>query len=143
MTNDSDHVKDVQMLLCHRSTLFVPPSTITSRLSHTATSSRLARHLPGQNLSDRYKRLEKLLRGNVDLVGGTSKLARPINAPDPAHAYPNEMFRGFLVPEEPRPPEDDGKRSTRHNLRLTAWSSTQNVACQTVPYVYMTFTQSL
>jgi len=101
------NLNDVPMLLCHRSTLSIPSSIITSRLSHAATSSRLARHLPGRNLSDRYKRLGKSLRGKDDLAGGISRLTCPI---DPARAHPSEMFRGFLVPKEPRPPEDDGKR---------------------------------
>ena len=64
----------------------------------------------GQNLSDRYIRLEKSLRakevyskeleetGNSSVISTTYKLGTNI-----------EMFRGFELPEEPKPPGDSGE----------------------------------
>ncbi|KAL4250379.1 Oxidoreductase-like domain-containing protein, partial [Pleurotus pulmonarius] len=67
----------------------------------------------GQNLSLRYVRLERSLRGKEgfqkelnELVWASEAQSRP-----PASTKPSGdgsfMFRGFFVPEKPRPPEAD------------------------------------
>lgn len=65
----------------------------------------------GQNLSDRYIRLEKSLRGKEALSKDLGDLTRPSVAAGsvkPQGKAANNLFRGFEVPEEPRPPQDDG-----------------------------------
>ena len=71
----------------------------------------------GQNLSDRYLRLEKSLRGRVVLskeLDGYSHNSSSIPAvtqPNPlskSSSKSSQVFRGFEIPEEPKPPADDG-----------------------------------
>ncbi|CAA7268846.1 unnamed protein product [Cyclocybe aegerita] len=66
----------------------------------------------GQNLSDRYVRLEKSLRGKEMFSKELDDLAET-NPPVPADLQPKKLakttntFHGFVVPEEPKPPADD------------------------------------
>ena len=71
----------------------------------------------GQNLSERYVRLEKSLRQKG---ARSSELEQIQQQPSPSqaatqtsgalkpHQKPLQYFRGFQIPEEPRPPADDG-----------------------------------
>ncbi|KAJ8517401.1 hypothetical protein ONZ45_g5408 [Pleurotus djamor] len=66
----------------------------------------------GQNLSLRYARLEKSLREKLGLREQIEEFALPnvpgsvVTVPQTRKA-PGEMFRGFLIPEKPSPPEPD------------------------------------
>lgn len=73
----------------------------------------------GQNLSERYARLERTIRGkeeythdieNYEKMGSVSgqsdNVIRNLKAP--------VMYRGFVVPEEPISPQDDGMSSCSH-----------------------------
>ena len=72
----------------------------------------------GQNLSDRYLRLEKSLRGREALskkLDGYSHNSSSIPAVTQSNplsksssSKPLQLFRGFEIPEEPKPPADDG-----------------------------------
>ena len=70
----------------------------------------------GQNLSDRYRRLEKSVRGKGAYARDIDELVgdRWENDPDaglrvrPARRDA-KMFMGFVVPEEPKPPGPDGE----------------------------------
>ncbi|TFK49477.1 hypothetical protein OE88DRAFT_1633191 [Heliocybe sulcata] len=70
----------------------------------------------GQNLSDRYRRLERSLRGKAalsefieDLPGDTTVTSPPDREVHPVHRAPGTVktFRGLVIPEEPKPPADD------------------------------------
>ncbi|KAA1473115.1 hypothetical protein DENSPDRAFT_754763, partial [Dentipellis sp. KUC8613] len=68
----------------------------------------------GQNLSERYQRLEKSLREKSALAQGLERQRlQPITESEPmttivdAVARPVKTFRGFVIPEEPQPPESD------------------------------------
>ena len=72
----------------------------------------------GQNLSERYLRLEKSLRGREALskeLDGYSHNSSSIPAVTQSNllsksssSKPLQVFRGFEIPEEPKPPADDG-----------------------------------
>ena len=81
----------------------------------------------GQNLSDRYLRLEKSLRGREALskeLAGYSQSSSSIPAVtqskplSKSSSKPLQVFRGFEIPEEPKPPADDGV-SFLNQFRLT------------------------
>ncbi|KAF9500645.1 hypothetical protein BDN71DRAFT_1381678 [Pleurotus eryngii] len=69
----------------------------------------------GQNLSLRYARLERSLRGKEGFQKELDELAwaSKVQTHPPASATSSKdgslMFRGFFVPEKPRPPAADGK----------------------------------
>jgi len=63
----------------------------------------------GQNLTDRHLRLEKSLRGKEARSKQTNDLpnfSTVVHSPSILQR-PTLTFRGFVVPEEPRPPEPD------------------------------------
>jgi len=70
----------------------------------------------GQNLSERYKRLEKSLRGktafgvggNGAVVGGVGTMV--LQPDDGTGSQPEDTitFKGIEIPKEPKPPESDG-----------------------------------
>ena len=70
----------------------------------------------GQNLSDRYLRLEKSLRGREAFskeLDGYSHNSSSIPMVTQSNirsksSKPVQMFHGFEIPEEPKPPADDG-----------------------------------
>lgn len=70
----------------------------------------------GQNLSERYNRLERSLRQKAVQSAHIEDLPGPAMPPD-AGELPRvkpgkpavEMFRGFIVPEEPIEPGPDGE----------------------------------
>ncbi|KAF8951070.1 oxidoreductase-like protein [Flammula alnicola] len=79
---------------------------------HTNLSRKRSRG--GQNLSDRYIRLEKSIRGKAALSKELEEFAESdSSAPASTQALlkstakPIRLFHGFQVPEEPKPPADD------------------------------------
>jgi hypothetical protein len=62
----------------------------------------------GQNLSERYKRLENAVRGREALTRSLEVLSKttPTQGRPASTAIPT--FHGFRVPQEPNPPADDG-----------------------------------
>ena len=64
----------------------------------------------GQNLSDRYRRLEKSLRGKGTYQKDITHLAEEgATLSEPRKTGPGQRtFMGFVVPEEPKPPASDG-----------------------------------
>jgi hypothetical protein len=66
----------------------------------------------GQNLSERYRRLEKSLRGKESRAR-TSDINEPhtqILQPSPPDAQDTvKTFRGLMIPDEPKAPEPDGE----------------------------------
>jgi hypothetical protein len=77
----------------------------------------------GQNLSERYQRLERSLRGKEVLVKDIGELmphlvtdyeeksksnSVKVSSPSLSPKKGVEMFHGFEVPQEPREPESDG-----------------------------------
>jgi len=86
------------------------PPSVTRTIIRTISTSRP--HVKvfsrgGQNLSDRYLRLEKALRGKEAYVGRTKELSELATTPAPA-VHVQETFHGFTVPQMPKPPADDG-----------------------------------
>ncbi|KAF8157100.1 hypothetical protein B0H34DRAFT_638026, partial [Crassisporium funariophilum] len=64
----------------------------------------------GQNLSDRYLRLERSLRGKEAISKELDEYEHiDPSVPAAAQSYgkPAQIFRGFEVPQEPRPPAHD------------------------------------
>lgn len=67
----------------------------------------------GQNLSYRYRRLEKTLRGKEALSRDIGALAFKTPFPEANTANRTgvaqyQTCRGFHIPERPKPPQDDG-----------------------------------
>lgn len=68
----------------------------------------------GQNLTIRYQRLEKSLRGKEAYEQTISNLTDFPRSTSPNRSTPGlakknvQTFMGFMVPEEPRPPASDG-----------------------------------
>lgn len=87
------------------------------RLSND-TASKIARiknpSRGGQNLTLRYRRLEKMVRGKEVRAQHIEKLpgAGAAVAQTPAAASGLKTFHGLMVPEEPTPPEPDGASRT-------------------------------
>ncbi|TBU31369.1 hypothetical protein BD311DRAFT_656785 [Dichomitus squalens] len=105
------------------------PSSSTSRTP--AVDQRKLTHLKrrtrgGQNLTKRFKRLERAVRGKASYGRDIQELERSSAVPDPAPYTEEEstqqassrtdtgagtntrrIFRGFFVPEPPKPPADD------------------------------------
>ena len=89
------------------------PPSVTRTITRTITTSRphvkvLSRG--GQNLTDRYLRLEKALRGKEAYVEQTTELSELTTTPAPVVRV-QENFHGFPVPQMPKPPADDGTSS--------------------------------
>lgn len=88
----------------------------TSERSLPSTSMAHHKHpfRGGQNLSDRYKRLEKSLRGKMDRTEAMAHdhehaQTDDLTSPTPVQgAALGDTFRGLVIPKEPRPPESDG-----------------------------------
>ena len=105
----------VSMLLIRRARSFPRRRHHSMAISHNAIPIS---HRPlnpprkparsGQNLSERYKRLENAVRGrealtrSLEVLSGTTTPAQG----RPASSIPT--FHGFQLPHEPNPPADDG-----------------------------------
>ena len=68
----------------------------------------------GRNLSERYRALERALRGKEAFTRGKEELAHHVPVISISVQDENirkesiETFHGFVVPQEPKPPADDG-----------------------------------
>jgi len=68
----------------------------------------------GRNLSERYRALERALRGKEAFARGKGELAHHVPVISISVEDTNskkesvETFHGFVVPQEPKPPADDG-----------------------------------
>lgn len=107
----------------------------------------------GQNLSDRYLRLERSLRGKQAL----SNIIHDSEILDESHpgagssgshdsANTSETFRGFTIPREPKPPESDGA-SIEFLLCLSVrrWLITwneQSAACLDALFAFTIYTKN-
>ncbi|KAI0746972.1 hypothetical protein C8Q80DRAFT_1220184 [Daedaleopsis nitida] len=96
------------------------PGAPTAHIEQFAHLKRPTRG--GQDLSQRYKRLERSLRGKHVYGREIQELVRSSEVADPAPYTSNEdtqqastsagkvtrrIFRGFVIPEIPKPPADD------------------------------------
>ena len=78
----------------------------------------------GQNLSDRYLKLEKSLRGRellskqLDRYSQSSSSIPAVTQSNPLSPFskPLQVFHGFEIPEKPKPPADDGMFFSKHFL---------------------------
>ena len=65
----------------------------------------------GQNLTDRYIRLEKSLRGKEAQIKRRDDAEVNVEPViQPATNNTSKIFRGFIIPEKPKEPEADGAR---------------------------------
>lgn len=100
----------------------------------------------GQNLSERYARLENSVRGKESQTSKLDDLkareAEPIGLLNRRLVKKETLFHGLVIPEEPISPKDDGA-SLPHIS--TSWCSfpSQNAACPDAQSVYMTCTKNL
>jgi len=72
--------------------------------------TRLKTTRGGQNLTDRHRRLEKSLRGREAQLKQIDDLSSPSTIEQPPFRAKNQtsdIFRGFVVPEQPKPPTPD------------------------------------
>jgi len=93
----------------------------------------------GQNLSERFKRLENSLRGNDATLKRDLLLATKANQTHlpAASSAQTHNFHGFHVPQEPIPPADEGVfkvLSLLFNVNFI-W---QSVACRAAPFAFTT-----
>ena len=123
-----------------------PPTVDQRKLKHLKHSSR-----GGQDLSRRYQRLERSIRGKTSYGRGIEDFHRSGRVEDPA-PYTNVqgssdatgkrtrcIYRGFVVPEVPAPPADDGtSQSSVFAERAFIHLRNQNVACPAALSVYTT-----
>jgi hypothetical protein len=84
-------------------------ATAIRRLSTSAIDRLKNPTRGGQNLSERYRQLERSLRGKEALSYAIDNLT---TTPSPGTTRSRkravEMFQGLVVPVKPRPPEADG-----------------------------------
>lgn len=78
----------------------------------------------GQNLTERYRRLENTLRGRNAIMKQISEISQDSEDVSKVRSPPLSSFSsygaqntpdiiaGFVIPEEPIPPSDEGKSST-------------------------------
>ncbi|KAI6040120.1 hypothetical protein EDC04DRAFT_1567753 [Pisolithus marmoratus] len=103
--------------LCPRRNRFPSCTRFISRnASTTSNSGRLKRpQRSGQNLTERYRRLENSIRGKNVLVraaydisrdaASNAELQTPHNSSEDGAS--TNTIAGFVIPEEPKPPADD------------------------------------
>ncbi|KAF8908563.1 hypothetical protein CPB84DRAFT_1744195 [Gymnopilus junonius] len=96
---------------------------------HKATEHRRKPARGGQNLSDRYIRLEKSVRQKEVFSNKLEQiqpsLAQVVSQSSAGglkpHQKPLQFFHGFQIPEEPKPPADDGYEKAVANLRSSLY----------------------
>ena len=87
----------------------LPQRTYTQSWSPIEPQKRFSRG--GQNLSERFLRLEKTFQTKHDLGQTTPDISRPLTPIPPSTPLrPSNVkpFRGLVIPEVPKPPESDG-----------------------------------
>ena len=90
-------------------TIKVPQRAYTQSSSPTDSQKRFSRR--GQNLSQRFLRLEKTFWKKPDLgqtIPDTSRPLTPIPPSTPQRPSNIKQFRGLVIPEVPKVPEPDG-----------------------------------
>lgn len=109
----------VSMLLIRRARSFLRRGHRSMTISHNAIPTSQKPLKPprkparsGQNLSERYKRLENAVRGREALTRSLEVLSKATPAQGrpvlTASSTVIPTFHGFQVPQEPKPPTDDG-----------------------------------
>jgi len=99
-----------------RSLILPTPQTrsITSRSTKDEITRLKKPSRGGRNLYERYRALERALRGKEAFARGKGELAHhvPVISISVEDTNPKkesvETFHGFVVPQEPKPPADDG-----------------------------------
>ena len=102
-------------------TIKVPQRTYTQFSSPIESQKRFSRG--GQNLAERYLRLEKTFRKKPDLDQTIPDTSRPLTPIPPSTLQrPSnvKVFRGLVIPEVPKAPEPDGWSFT--SWRLSSFS---------------------
>lgn len=137
-------------LTTHASSTPLGVSSSSSTFSTPAVDQNKLRHLKhpsrgGQDLSKRYQRLERSIRGKTSYGRGIEAFERSRGVTHPAPYTTEEniqgastttgkinrrIYRGFVVPEAPKPPADDGTShfSLPFECVLIPFLN-QNVAC--------------
>ncbi|KIJ91889.1 hypothetical protein K443DRAFT_114428 [Laccaria amethystina LaAM-08-1] len=97
-----------------RSLILRTPQTRPITSKFTKTIARLKKpSRGGRNLSERYRTLERALRGKEAFARGKEELDHhvPVISISVEDTNPKkesvETFHGFVVPQEPKPPADD------------------------------------
>jgi hypothetical protein len=91
----------------------------------------------GQNLSKRYRRLEKSLRGKEALAQSIEEELSgkiPSSQPFIGGKDDTEYFRGFVIPKAPKVPESDGMTLLLICVPNPHSLLAQNAACQDARY---------
>ena len=126
----------------HSTPLAVSSSSCSSVPAVDQNKLRLLKHPSrgGQDLSKRYQRLERSIRGKTSYGRGIEDFERSRGA-DPAPYTTKEdtqeastatgkasrhIYRGFVVPEVPKPPADDG---TSQSCWQAEWALTSVLEC--------------
>jgi hypothetical protein len=94
-------------------TIKVPQRTYTQYSSPIESQKRFSRG--GQNLSERFLKLEKTFQKKHDLgqtIPDTSRPLTPIPPSIPQRPSYVKFFRGLVIPEVPKAPEPDGESFT-------------------------------
>uniref|UniRef100_A0A0W0FLV6 Oxidoreductase-like domain-containing protein n=1 Tax=Moniliophthora roreri TaxID=221103 RepID=A0A0W0FLV6_MONRR len=83
--------------------------TSTRRLQSTSTSTQRPTQVArgGQNLTNRYVRLEKSLRGKKTLESDVRELQQHVPTSNTAPKNTLETFRGVVIPVKPKEPASD------------------------------------
>lgn len=90
-------------------TIKIPQRSYTQSSSPIESQKRFSRG--GQNISERFLRLEKTFRKKHDLgqtIPDTSRPLIPLPPSTPQRPSNANLFRGLVVPEVPKAPEPDG-----------------------------------
>ena len=98
---------------------------------------RLAGRLRGQNLTERYVRLAKSLKGKEHYTGGFDVPSTSTIYDHPVLKSDPEMtFHGFVIPQAPQEPSSEGKRSII-KLRIEIFTDhSQTAACQDALFAF-------
>lgn len=87
--------------------------TVSSASAQPSQRAQQQSQRGGQNLTERYVRLEKSLRGKEALEAKYGDLQRstlsgPKDAMSLSAGKAVDIFRGIVIPEKPREPQSDG-----------------------------------
>jgi len=130
---------------CMRPTLIA--TQVVRSLSYESAESIARLKKPtrgGQNLTDRHRRLERSLRGRearlkqIDDLSSASTVVQP---PPTVRRPTLSTFRGFVIPEKPKPPEPDGRLPDHHvnHMYMHVYQNVQSAVCLVVRYASMIY----
>ena len=100
---------------------------ISARYISNESIARLKRsNHEGQNLSERYKRLEQSLRGNKSRLKdiddrSASSYSVTISKSKSKSKPSQRVYHGLIVPEVPKPPEPDGMHGFSVHVTNSCW----------------------